>query len=130
MPDLFSKITTQRCSIHVMRNHECLASQAEIARTRIQRMVGLLGRKTLDAGDGLVLLSCQSIHMVFMQFSIDALFIDHKGEVVRIYHDLAPWRMTKMIWKARSVIELPAGTAFAAQMQVGDHLLFRNYKSP
>lgn len=128
MSDIFSNITAKRCSIHVARNGACLADQAEIARTMNQRMVGLLGRKTLEKGDGLVLLACSSIHMAFMQFSIDALFIDHNASVIRIYHDLGIWRMTPMIWKAKTVIELPAGTASEAKVQVGDELIFENCK--
>lgn len=129
MPNSLPKITARHCSIHIERNRECLAQQAEIARTMSQRMIGLLGRKVLAKGDGLVLLSCQSIHMVFMQFSIDALFIDDQGEVVRIYHNLAPWAMTSLIWKARAVIELPSGTAKEAQVQLGDQLLFEGCQS-
>jgi uncharacterized membrane protein (UPF0127 family) len=45
-----------------------------------------------------------------MKFPIDAVFVDEKLKVVSIYHDLKPWRITRLHFKASSVIELPAGT--------------------
>jgi len=37
-------------------------------------MKGLLGRRELPDGEGILLRPCASIHMFFMRFAIDAVF--------------------------------------------------------
>jgi uncharacterized membrane protein (UPF0127 family) len=55
-------------------------------------MRGLLGRRSLSAGEGLLLRPAAAIHTAFMRFAIDAVFLDREGVVLRVAHDLAPWR--------------------------------------
>jgi len=50
--------------------------QLEIADTFLKRFLGLMGRKKIPAGQGLLILPCNSIHMMFMRFSIDAVYVD------------------------------------------------------
>lgn len=74
------------------------------------RLRGLLGRSGLDEDEGLLITPSNSIHMMFMRFAIDAVFLDREMVVVRLVEDLKPWRMaTKR--GARAVLELPAGAA-------------------
>jgi uncharacterized protein len=87
-----------------------------------QRFMGLMGKRELAAGAGLCLRPCSSIHMFFMRMAIDAVFLDKDDTIVRIYHSLRPWRMTRVIRKAKACIELPAGTMAAAGISVGDRL--------
>jgi uncharacterized membrane protein (UPF0127 family) len=53
---------------------------------------------------------CNSIHTAFMKFPIDVLFVDKDLKVVSVYENLKPWRITRLHFRASSVIELPAGT--------------------
>lgn len=99
-----------------------VAGAVAMAETPWQRFVGLMGRRELAAGAGLCLRPCSSIHMFFMRISVDAAFLDKDGVVVRIYPSLRPWRVTRVVRKAKSCIELPAGTLAAAGVQVGDRL--------
>jgi uncharacterized membrane protein (UPF0127 family) len=87
-----------------------------------QRFMGLMGKRELDADSGLCLRPCSSIHMFFMRMAIDAVFLDKDGVVVRIYPSLRPWRVTRVVRKAKACIELPAGSMAAAGVQVGDRL--------
>jgi uncharacterized membrane protein (UPF0127 family) len=87
-----------------------------------QRFMGLMGKRELAAGAGLCLRPCSSIHMFFMRMAIDAVFLDKDGVVVRMYPALRPWRMTRVVRKAKACIELPVGTLATAGVQVGDHL--------
>ncbi len=87
-----------------------------------QRFMGLMGKRELAADAGLCLRPCSSIHMFFMRISLDAVFLDKDGVVVRIYASLRPWRVTRVVKKAKSCIELPAGTLARAGVQVGDRL--------
>jgi uncharacterized membrane protein (UPF0127 family) len=85
-------------------------------------MTGLLGRDGLLEGEGLVIDPCNSIHTFFMRFSIDVLFVDAQGVVVRKIDALKPWRLTWIYFRARKVIELPAGVIQKSGTQAGDQL--------
>jgi uncharacterized membrane protein (UPF0127 family) len=99
-----------------------LADRAGWARSFGARLKGLLGRSGLEPGEGLLLEPCASIHMLFMRFPIDALFLDGERRVVRLYARLPPWSATPRVKGARSVLELPAGAGSASGTQPGDQL--------
>src|SRR5688500_10182291 len=101
-----------------------LAVRAEEATTMFQRFLGLMGRRALPFGEALHLVPCNSIHTFFMRIPIDALFLDPEGQVVKALAGLAPWRMSGVVWKARSVLELPAGTLAGSGTLVGDRIVF------
>jgi uncharacterized protein len=90
--------------------------------TRWERMRGLLGRGGLAPREGLWIDPCTSIHMFFMRFPIDAVFLDSSGQVVRVFEDLRPWRMARGGKHAASVLELPQGKAAFFNIRVGDRL--------
>ncbi|MDZ4789227.1 MAG: DUF192 domain-containing protein [Blastochloris sp.] len=87
-------------------------------------MKGLLGRTSLVPLEGLWLKPCNSIHMFFMRFSIDALFLDKQQCIVKVYHSLPPWAISSLIFRAESVLELAAGRANELGLQIGDQLVF------
>jgi len=74
------------------------------------RLRGLLGRKTLPAGEGLLLRPSPSIHTWFMRFPIDAAFLDADLRVLHVAAELPPWRFAGRRG-ARAVLELAAGEA-------------------
>ena len=84
------------------------------------RAVGLLGRRGLAEGAGMWLHPCRGIHTLGMRFPIDVIFLDRRFVVVRVCPGLRPWRMVPFVWRARSVVELPAGAAEG--VEVGDQL--------
>ena len=86
-------------------------------------MRGLLGRRYLSVGEALLLRPAGAIHTAFMNFSIDALFLDRDGVVLHIAHDLAPWRAASKRG-ARAVLELSSGAARARGIEPGDRLRF------
>jgi uncharacterized membrane protein (UPF0127 family) len=85
------------------------------------RMKGLLGRADLPEGEGILLRPASSIHMAFMRFPIDAVFLARDLTVLKVVRNLAPWRMASMR-RARSVLELPAGTCARSGVGEGDRL--------
>lgn len=101
-----------------------VADRAQIANHVWSRMVGLLGRRNLDQGDGLLLRGEQMIHMFFMRFAIDVAYLDKNGTVLRAVERIAPWRVGPFVARARDVLELPAGTLAATGTQEGDRLEF------
>ena len=93
-----------------------------VADTPLKRMKGLLGRSELPRGEGLLIRPTSSIHMWFMRFPIDAVFLDRSLTVLRIRSDLAPWRMAGCRG-AKAVLELPAGESERCVLRTGDRLV-------
>ena len=52
-----------------------LASELETAASLWAKFMGLMGRPSLAAGAGLWLPASNGIHMMFMRFPIDAVFV-------------------------------------------------------
>jgi len=96
-----------------------VAEHLEIADGFLRRGLGLMFRRELPAGHGLALRPCNSIHMFFMRFPLDVAFLDREGRVVRAYHGIRPWRVSRIVRGARTAIELPAGTLDAAGVERG-----------
>lgn len=61
-----------------------------------------------------------SITMFFMRFSIDAVFVDRDGRVLRAVQRLRPWTPATWAHGGRDVLELPAGTVARTGTQAGD----------
>jgi uncharacterized protein len=86
-------------------------------------MRGLLGRASLEHGAGLLIKPAPSVHMFFMRFPLDVVFIDRDNAIVGISHTLRPWRIAGAR-RAVSALELPAGTALKHGLELGDVLTF------
>ena len=99
-----------------------LSGDCKAADTFFSRFMGLMGKKELKPGAGLLISPCNSIHMFFMRFPIDAVFLDRAGKVVYIVEGIKPWRLSPIVRKAHSVLELPAGTVKSTLTKVGDIL--------
>ena len=99
-----------------------IADKAVTADSFLKRMVGLLDRKELNPGEGLIITHCQSIHMVFMRFSIDVIFVGKENKVVGVVYKIEPYRFSPVFWKASYAIELPPQTIQKSQTQLGDFI--------
>jgi uncharacterized membrane protein (UPF0127 family) len=73
------------------------------------RLRGLLARPRMHAGEGLLLLACDSVHTVGMTYPIDVAFLDGEGTVVHSIAALSPWRLGLGGAGAVHTLELPAG---------------------
>ena len=83
-----------------------LGVEAEVAKGVGSRMRGLIGRRTLPRGTGLLIPRCNCIHTFFMRFAIDAAFLDRRGEVVKVVRGIRPGRLWVWGgWRAASVLE-------------------------
>ena len=97
-----------------------LSSEAGLADTFFSRMRGLLGRAAFAEGQALVITHCNSIHMFFMKFPIDAIFLDAAGCVVGDVRNIQPFQMSPVFWTASRVVELPVGTLDRSSTSIGD----------
>jgi uncharacterized membrane protein (UPF0127 family) len=86
-----------------------------------QRMRGLLGRRRLNPGQGIVLRPAFAIHTHFMHFPIDVVFLDSDQVVIAIERNVRPWR-TASCRGAREVVELAAGECDRRGLEVGDRV--------
>ncbi|OGO51429.1 MAG: hypothetical protein A2148_11870 [Chloroflexi bacterium RBG_16_68_14] len=101
-----------------------LASDARPARGFWSRLVGLLGRASLQPGEALVLDPCNSVHTVFMRFPIDVVYVDRSRQVLKVVPDLKPFRVSGVLRGVCAVIELPSGTIANTGTAPGDQLVF------
>jgi hypothetical protein len=95
---------------------QVLAENADEALNAWARFKGLMLRRGLAHGEGLVIAPCGSIHMMFMRFAIDAVFYDASGRVTKVSSRVRPWiGLAFGGRKTHGVIELPAGGASAVE---------------
>jgi uncharacterized membrane protein (UPF0127 family) len=92
-----------------------------IADRMLPRMRGLLGKRALESGEGVLIRPAPSIHTFFMRFRIDAVFLSRDGEILKIAENVAPWR-ARSCRRAFAVLELAAGEATRRRIAVGTRL--------
>jgi uncharacterized membrane protein (UPF0127 family) len=106
-----------------------LARRVEVAEGLWGKFKGLMGRPSLDAGAALWLPDSNGIHMMFMRFAIDAVFLgrpeaDGSRPVVSVHERLRAWRgLVPLVRGAHGVLELPVGTIAATSTAVGDRVV-------
>ena len=98
-----------------------MCSQLKVADNFVTRLVGLIGTKKMN-DEGLLFPQANHIHTFFMSMTIDVVYVNKVMKIVKIDHSLKPWRMPLPVFKAHSLIELPAGWAKQKQLSVGDEL--------
>jgi hypothetical protein len=104
-----------------------LCERLEVAASMAAQSRGLLGRDGLAPGAGMLfegnrVLPLMWMHMFFMRFAIDIVFLDHSGRVLRVNHQLKPWRVSSMVFGARQALELEAGAALRSATAEGDEV--------
>jgi uncharacterized protein len=108
--------------VEIRREDGSLLCKADHANRPISRMKGLLGRKGLEVGTGLLLDPCNSVHMVFMRFPIDVIYLDKQGAVVKAVPNLKPYRFSAGGRRAKRTLEVPTGTIEQAGLLPGERL--------
>ena len=99
-----------------------LGDRISVARSLWSRARGLLGTRELPRGVGILIEPCSSIHSFWMQYPFDALFLDRKGIVVHQISRMKPFRISRPVFSAHSVLELPAGTIDNTETVRGDRV--------
>ena len=102
-----------------------IGDAVRVAERFFPRMRGLLRTDGLAEGEGLWIHPCSSIHSFGMRFEFDALFLDGDNKVEGLYRRFRKNRISRIFWKARGVLELPAGTIERTGTEVGDEVELR-----
>lgn len=112
-------------TIIVARSSAVLVEGVEFADTPLRRFCGLMLRANLPERGGLWLSPCNSIHMQFMRFPIDVVWLDSEKRVLAVSSKLRPWLGMASCRGARIALEINAGRA--ADLLVGDQLIRREF---
>lgn len=118
---LASRSRPTSVSVRNVTRNTLVGNSIDKATSSSERRTGLLNHTHLADGSGLWIVPCQAIHMFFMRFPVDVIYIDKKRRVRKTVRNLAPWRIS-MCFAADSVIETPAGTIDRTRTQAGDQL--------
>lgn len=108
--------------MRIVRNGVDLVRDLRVADNFWTRFVGLQFAKALPEGHGLLITPCNSVHMFFMRFPIDVVFLTKDLVVERLLSDLPPWRVSPVVFGAHQTLELPAGTIARFGLKEGDRL--------
>ena len=83
-----------------VRTGKVVAEDLEVQRSMLGRTAGLMFRRSLAPGAGMWIVPCNGIHMMFMNFAIDAVFLDRDNRVKKVYPRLhAWWGVVWVVWK-------------------------------
>jgi uncharacterized membrane protein (UPF0127 family) len=107
-----------------------LAGRLEVADGLWARFMGLMGRAGLEPDTGLWLTGTNGIHMMFMRFAIDVVFLakpdaagDDARTVLSVHRGLRAWTgLVPLVRGANGVLELPVGTIDRSGTVVGDRI--------
>lgn len=100
--------------------------EIEFADNFFKRLCGLMMRRRLDEGCGLLLAPCNSVHMLFMRFSIDVVYLDKDFQIKKIVRDLTPWLGMSVCIGAWGALELPSGASERLKLRVGQKFIKQN----
>ena len=117
-------VSIQRFAVRNPARGTVVAHNVCLADTPRARRVGLLKQAKLEPGEGLWIYPSQAIHTFWMRFPIDVAFLDRNLRVKRVYHRIPPFRLTRLVWGARSVLELASGVLASTRTETGDQLQF------
>ena len=109
-------------SVYNESKQTLLATRVVVADTGFRRLIGLLGRRSLDANTGIWIVPANAIHTFGMLFRFDLVLIDKAYRVVGLRERIPPFLMTWPNFRARSVLELPVYTISSSRTAVGDQL--------
>jgi uncharacterized membrane protein (UPF0127 family) len=98
-----------------------VAESVTVADSTGRRLRGLLGKRDLPSGHGVLLRPAWSIHTAFMRFPIDVVFLDADQIVIKIVPSLQPFK-TASCRGAREVVELRAGECERRGLALGDRV--------
>lgn len=88
-----------------------LAKEMKVAQSFSERLIGLMFINEMKGFDGLLIKNTNSIHNCFVRFPIDAVFVNKDFKVVKVLKNFKPWRFSSIYFRAKHVLELPAGVA-------------------
>ena len=109
-------------SINNMTKVTQVGGRIAVADTSLSRLIGLVGRRRLDAGCGLLIKPSSGVHTFGMRFAIDVVALNKDMQVVKLWRHLQPFKITSVSLKTHCVLELAAGEINKLKVEIGDLL--------
>jgi uncharacterized protein len=106
-----------------------LSFRVKVADSFLGRLVGLLGKRSLNPDGGVWIVPANAVHTIGMLFPFDLVLIDKHFKVVGVRELVRPFKITRPNFRAESVLELPAHTIFKSRTEVGDQLVIDRYEA-
>jgi uncharacterized membrane protein (UPF0127 family) len=112
--------------LKVVKSDKIISTAIEIeqADSFLKRLKGLMFKKMPITETGLHLKPCDSIHMFFMRFPIDVVFLNENNQIVKAVPAIQPWKMIFPVKGAVSAVELPEGTIRKYAISEGEKIEF------
>lgn len=108
----------------IKNQNKIIVDRVKIADNPISRTIGLLNKKNLGKGEGLLLKPCNGVHSFFMRFNFDAIYLNKDNSIIFLEENIKPNRILPILKNAKTVLELPANTISEFNIQVFDELEF------
>jgi uncharacterized membrane protein (UPF0127 family) len=115
--------------MEIINNGVILADNVRYCKDIFSKTRGLMFRRKLKQGQGLILVADEesiyqtTIHMMFVFFPIDVIWLNKQKEVVDIKQNIKSFQpLITPRAPAKYVLELPVGTA--KNIKLGDQLKF------
>ncbi len=112
----------QQLKVINIDNGEQVASSCYLANNFFTRLKGLLGRKQMSEGEGLLIKPCSSVHTLGMKMTIDVVFLSSDFKVLHIIEEMQPGKLSPIIKHSSSVLELPPGQVRRSGLKIGQRL--------
>ena len=96
--------------MRIIKEGKVLGEKIHLADSFWLRLKGLLGKKALERGSGLLLRPCRQVHTWFMAFPLDIIFLDKEGQIVELIRGLGPGQVSPLVVRSQQVLEMPVGT--------------------
>ena len=104
----------------IERTQRELAATVDEAAGLWGSFMGLMFKRGIPPRTGLIFRPAMGIHILFMRFELDLVYLDKRDVVTKVRTRMVPWRLD---FTAAACIELNGGEATDAGLQVGDRLL-------
>jgi uncharacterized protein len=122
--------TRDRCVFVYNKSKETfLAFRVKVADSIFSRLIGLLGKRSLQPDSGVWICPANAVHTIGMLFPFDLVLIDKDFRVVGVREMVRPFKITRPNFRAESLLELPAHTIFKSRTEVGDQLVIERYEA-
>ena len=108
---------------HIILKTENGASiEAAVADNFLTRFRGLMFHRPLEKGTGLLLTPCASVHMLWMRFALDIIYLDASYKIIKVVPHLLPWLGLSACPKAHMALEVSSGEAARLKLAAGQSL--------
>ncbi len=112
----------KQLTVTIPQKSVIIGSGIGLADTSPTRFRGLMGKKSLEAGSGILIRPSSGVHTMFMRIPIDVVGLDREMRVVKLWPRMRPWRVTSISLRVQNVLELAAGQIDRCGIETGDQL--------